>query len=67
MNRKPISVFKNVINRNCSDLVPPPGQEIDPADETWCDWAPFGKNFNFCKVCIILDPIIHSHHLRLRS
>ncbi|KAE8742622.1 hypothetical protein FOCC_FOCC011846 [Frankliniella occidentalis] len=41
MNRKPISVFKNVINRNCSNLVPPPGQDIDPTDETWCDWAPF--------------------------
>ncbi len=43
MNRKPISVFKNVINRNCSNLVPPPGQDIDPSDDTWCDWAPFGK------------------------
>lgn len=42
MNRKPISVFKNVINRNCSDLQPPPGQDIDPNDDTWCDWAPFG-------------------------
>ncbi|KAK3926511.1 Glucose-6-phosphate exchanger SLC37A2 [Frankliniella fusca] len=41
MNRKPISVFKNVINRNCSNLVPPPGQDIDPTDDTWCDWAPF--------------------------
>ncbi|XP_034234377.1 glucose-6-phosphate exchanger SLC37A2 isoform X2 [Thrips palmi] len=43
MNRKPISVFKNVINRNCSDLVPPPGQDIDPNDDTWCDWAPFDQ------------------------
>lgn len=44
MNRKPISVFKNVINRNCSNIDPPPGQHIDPNDDTWCDWAPFDQS-----------------------
>lgn len=39
LTRKPISVVKNVLHQNCSALTPPPG--TDPADDQWCNWAPF--------------------------
>ncbi|CAG9794617.1 unnamed protein product [Diatraea saccharalis] len=42
LTRKPISVVKSVLHRNCSELVPPPG--VDPADDNWCDWAPFNTD-----------------------
>ena len=41
MSRKPISVVKNVLSRNCSGVIPPPG--ADTGNENWCDWAPFGE------------------------
>ncbi|KAK2709611.1 glucose-6-phosphate exchanger SLC37A2-like isoform X2 [Artemia franciscana] len=39
LSRKPISVVKNVLNRNCS-LIPVPS-DVNTTDPTWCDWAPF--------------------------
>lgn len=42
MSRKPISVVKNVLNRNCSGLPLPPDTPMPPP-ENWCDWAPFGN------------------------
>lgn len=46
MTRKPISVVKTVLHRNCSlvdssELI---RSATDPSsEETWCDYAPFGK------------------------
>ncbi|ODM99600.1 Sugar phosphate exchanger 2 [Orchesella cincta] len=40
LSRKPISIVKNVLNRNCS-LLPPPSTMTN--DTTWCDWAPFDR------------------------
>ncbi|XP_049824711.1 glucose-6-phosphate exchanger SLC37A2 isoform X2 [Aethina tumida] len=40
MSRKPISVVKAVLHRNCSDIKPDP----DPDNPNWCDWAPFDGN-----------------------
>lgn len=46
LTRKPISVVKTVLHRNCSlvdssELV---RSVTDPSrEETWCDYAPFGK------------------------
>lgn len=37
LSRKPISVVKAVLHRNCSQLSPPSPNEPD----NWCDWAPF--------------------------
>ncbi|CAG9815143.1 unnamed protein product [Phaedon cochleariae] len=37
MSRKPISVVKAVLHRNCSSLKPPEDNEPN----NWCDWAPF--------------------------
>ncbi|KAJ8916571.1 hypothetical protein NQ315_000215 [Exocentrus adspersus] len=37
MSRKPVSVVKTVLHRNCSGLTPP-GPD---SPEHWCDWAPF--------------------------
>ncbi|KAL1501753.1 hypothetical protein ABEB36_007023 [Hypothenemus hampei] len=37
LSRKPISVVKAVLHRNCSALKPPSPNEPD----NWCDWAPF--------------------------
>ncbi|XP_021933123.1 glucose-6-phosphate exchanger SLC37A2 [Zootermopsis nevadensis] len=43
LSRKPISVVKNVLNKNCSDYVPPPDLIINATNkDNWCDWAPFG-------------------------
>lgn len=46
MTRKPISVVKNVLNRNCTGVTPTPDVIIDDHNRyTWCDWAPFSKFF----------------------
>ncbi|XP_013195674.2 glucose-6-phosphate exchanger SLC37A2 [Amyelois transitella] len=42
LTRKPISVVKSVLHRNCSELPPPPG--VDPSDDQWCNWAPFNTS-----------------------
>lgn len=43
LTRKPISVVKAVLHRNCS-LLEVPKQVTDATNEsTWCDYAPFGK------------------------
>lgn len=41
MSRKPISVVKNVLDQNCSEVTPPPG--TDTNNSHWCEWAPFGE------------------------
>ena len=41
LTRKPISVVKNVLHQNCSD-VPAPHSKVPDNDTSWCDWAPFG-------------------------
>uniref|UniRef100_A0A182NJ74 Sugar phosphate exchanger 3 n=1 Tax=Anopheles dirus TaxID=7168 RepID=A0A182NJ74_9DIPT len=60
MTRKPISVVKSVLHRNCSMVTLPPefvtpggGGPVDPTvpplptDGTWCDYAPFDQpDFN---------------------
>lgn len=44
LTRKPISVVKNVLHTNCSNLSPPPSILVNDSNrDTWCDWAPFGK------------------------
>lgn len=42
LSRKPISVVKTVLHRNCSKLVPPDSNE----PSNWCDWAPFDGTDN---------------------
>lgn len=45
LTRKPISVVKNVLSVNCSNLPPPPDVLVNDSNrDTWCDWAPFGKS-----------------------
>lgn len=39
LSRRPLSVVKNVLSRNCSKLIPPSG--ASSINETWCDWEPF--------------------------
>lgn len=41
LSRKPISVVKAVLHRNCSKVEPPSGEVFPANDTTWCDWAPF--------------------------
>lgn len=46
LTRKPISVVKNVLTANCSNLSPPPNFSVNSSNrDTWCDWAPFGRSF----------------------
>ncbi|CAB1316670.1 unnamed protein product [Coregonus sp. 'balchen'] len=42
LSRKPISIVKSQLHRNCSSLIRPPN--LNGTDnETWCDWAPFDQ------------------------
>ncbi|KAJ8967021.1 hypothetical protein NQ314_003138 [Rhamnusium bicolor] len=52
LSRKPISVVKAVLHRNCSGLTPPTANE--PIN--WCDWAPFdGSDANAAQMLGELD------------
>lgn len=42
LTRKPISVVKNVLHRNCSDVT----HAVGGNDSNWCDWAPFGESLS---------------------
>ncbi|XP_024881105.1 glucose-6-phosphate exchanger SLC37A2 isoform X1 [Temnothorax curvispinosus] len=45
LTRKPISVVKNVLSLNCSDLPVPADILVNDSNrDTWCDWAPFDTN-----------------------
>lgn len=42
LSRRPLSVVKTILNRNCSNLNPPSDVIIENATKnTWCDWEPF--------------------------
>ncbi|KAM6970062.1 glucose-6-phosphate exchanger SLC37A2 [Aplochiton taeniatus] len=43
LSRKPISIVKSFLHRNCSTVAPPLGLNISDND-TWCDWAPFDQD-----------------------
>lgn len=38
MSRKPLSVIKNSLHRNCTEVENPPPHDNST---TWCDWSPF--------------------------
>jgi len=40
LSRRPFSIAKNVLNRNCTQLDP----SSHGNSTTWCDWAPFDSN-----------------------
>ncbi|KAG7257955.1 hypothetical protein CRUP_032469 [Coryphaenoides rupestris] len=43
LSRKPISIVKSQLHRNCSLVVRP--ADLNTTDnETWCDWAPFDQD-----------------------
>uniref|UniRef100_A0A8C8IK06 Glucose-6-phosphate exchanger SLC37A2 n=1 Tax=Oncorhynchus tshawytscha TaxID=74940 RepID=A0A8C8IK06_ONCTS len=43
LSRKPISIIKSQLHRNCSTLIRPPN--LNGTDnETWCDWVPFDQD-----------------------
>uniref|UniRef100_A0A087XPS8 Glucose-6-phosphate exchanger SLC37A2 n=2 Tax=Poecilia TaxID=8080 RepID=A0A087XPS8_POEFO len=44
LSRKPISIVKSELHRNCSLVIRPAYLNITDND-TWCDWAPFGNIF----------------------
>lgn len=55
MTRKPMSIVKNVLSFNCSTLSLPPNFLINSSNrDTWCDWAPFGKN-NIILIILIIQ------------
>ncbi|KAK7488945.1 hypothetical protein BaRGS_00019902, partial [Batillaria attramentaria] len=43
LSRKPFSVVKNVLHRNCSKMHVDAGITVPVNDSTWCDWAPFDE------------------------
>lgn len=53
LSRKPISVVKSQLHRNCSALPNPPAN-ISENDTTWCSWAPF-ENSNYKELLGSLD------------
>uniref|UniRef100_A0A671P0A3 Glucose-6-phosphate exchanger SLC37A2 n=1 Tax=Sinocyclocheilus anshuiensis TaxID=1608454 RepID=A0A671P0A3_9TELE len=46
LSRKPISIIKSQLHRNCSNVIHPADLNITDND-TWCDWAPFGEFDSF--------------------
>uniref|UniRef100_A0A8C2A0M6 Glucose-6-phosphate exchanger SLC37A2 n=1 Tax=Cyprinus carpio TaxID=7962 RepID=A0A8C2A0M6_CYPCA len=53
LSRKPISIVKSQLHRNCSNVIHPADLNITDND-TWCDWAPFDKN-NYQNLFGVLD------------
>lgn len=53
LSRKPISIVKSQLHRNCSELVPPAGLNVSD-NETWCDWVPFDQS-NYKTLFGVLD------------
>uniref|UniRef100_A0A667XMH1 Glucose-6-phosphate exchanger SLC37A2 n=1 Tax=Myripristis murdjan TaxID=586833 RepID=A0A667XMH1_9TELE len=43
LSRKPISIVKSELHRNCSTVIRPADLNITD-NATWCDWAPFGES-----------------------
>uniref|UniRef100_A0A8C7ZU28 Glucose-6-phosphate exchanger SLC37A2 n=1 Tax=Oryzias sinensis TaxID=183150 RepID=A0A8C7ZU28_9TELE len=53
LSRKPISIVKSELHRNCSTVIRPPGINITD-NETWCDWSPFDQD-NYQTLFGVLD------------
>ncbi|KAM3600649.1 uncharacterized protein V6R79_000242 [Siganus canaliculatus] len=53
LSRKPISIVKSQLHRNCSNVVHPANLNITNND-TWCDWAPFDQD-NYPTLFGVLD------------
>ncbi|XP_061106219.1 glucose-6-phosphate exchanger SLC37A2 [Conger conger] len=43
LSRKPISIVKSELHRNCSTVIRPAHLNVSD-NETWCDWAPFDQD-----------------------
>nr|XP_046266303.1 glucose-6-phosphate exchanger SLC37A2 isoform X2 [Scatophagus argus] len=53
LSRKPISIVKSQLHRNCSAVVQPADLNITN-NATWCDWAPFDED-NYQTLFGVLD------------
>lgn len=53
LSRKPISIVKSELHRNCSTVIHPADLNITN-NVTWCDWAPFDQD-NYKTLLGILD------------
>ncbi|KAJ4918683.1 hypothetical protein JOQ06_022465 [Pogonophryne albipinna] len=53
LSRKPISIVKGELHRNCSTVIRPADLNITN-NETWCDWSPFDQD-NYQTLFGILD------------
>ncbi|CAJ1063420.1 glucose-6-phosphate exchanger SLC37A2-like [Xyrichtys novacula] len=42
LSRKPVSIVKSQLHRNCSNVIPPADLNITN-NATWCNWAPFDQ------------------------
>ncbi|KAM9332125.1 glucose-6-phosphate exchanger SLC37A2 [Pholidichthys leucotaenia] len=53
LSRKPISIVKSELHRNCSNVIRPAGLNITNND-TWCEWQPFDQD-NYQTLFGVLD------------
>ncbi|XP_053187354.1 glucose-6-phosphate exchanger SLC37A2 isoform X2 [Scomber japonicus] len=53
LSRKPISIVKSELHKNCSTVIRPPDLNITN-NATWCDWAPFDQD-NYQTLFGVLD------------
>ncbi|XP_054482198.1 glucose-6-phosphate exchanger SLC37A2 [Anoplopoma fimbria] len=53
LSRKPISIVKSELHRNCSSVIRPADLNITN-NATWCDWAPFDQD-NYQTLFGVLD------------
>uniref|UniRef100_A0A9J8BS79 Glucose-6-phosphate exchanger SLC37A2 n=1 Tax=Cyprinus carpio carpio TaxID=630221 RepID=A0A9J8BS79_CYPCA len=64
LSRKPISIVKSQLHRNCSNVIHPADLNITDND-TWCDWAPFGEFDSFLKIFCFVAYVISVSVLKL--
>uniref|UniRef100_A0A8C6S6A5 Glucose-6-phosphate exchanger SLC37A2 n=1 Tax=Neogobius melanostomus TaxID=47308 RepID=A0A8C6S6A5_9GOBI len=53
LSRKPISIVKSELHRNCSTVIRPADLNVSD-NATWCDWAPFDQD-NYQTLFGLLD------------
>ena len=67
ISRRPLSIVKSVLNKNCSLVIPPPGIHVtNETREIWCDWEREFRNLTlltFAIVCLLSHTQIDDHVL----
>lgn len=61
ISRRPLSIVKSVLNKNCSTVVVPPGIHVtNETRDEWCDWERESQNLTYVTsvVVVVLPEIL---------